>query len=256
MWTVRAGLAGVLCALAAAGCSSGGSAPQPATTAAKTSGVSASEVAVRLKHGLTGLTSAHLAVQAGAIGGTSDGEFSFAAGKATASQITLDQAGSKVEVITVGASSYAKLPRAQNTSGKPWIKVRSDSTNEFVRGLSASLALNQAVASLSDVVNLAGKAQSVRDRGNERIGGSATRHYSMTVVASGGVGSTGLEQELALLGNKPVPVDLWLDRSGRPVKIAVALPLGGQTFPVTVLGSRFNVPVKISAPRPDLVSSQ
>ena len=111
-----------------AGCGSSGSggASKPATSAPSAStsttqpGSSAAvALAARMRSSLTGLTSAHVDVDAGQLGGKSSGEFLYAKGISTASAITLDSGAEKTRIITVGSTSYAKLPPGRNTSGKP-----------------------------------------------------------------------------------------------------------------------------------------
>jgi hypothetical protein len=230
----RSCAAAALVALALAGCSSSGGshAPSPSRHAAST--VSAQALAGKIRTGLDGLRSAHIVVDAGALGGTSRGDFTYAGGTATASDITLG----KTEVVTVDGTSYAKLPSGQNTTGKSWVKVSRDSTNEFVRGLSGTLSVSRAAASLPAIADLAATATSVKADGNT---------YTMLIDPSRSTGTT-LGALLGATGQKAVPVQVTLDSAGRPVRIRVEVKLGSQPFDVDVTVSHVNAPVHISAP--------
>jgi hypothetical protein len=252
----RCAAALALPALVIAGCSSSGgatktSSPPPPSSTQSTASVTpgspaAVALAAKIRKGLTGLKSAHLVVNAGSLGGISVGDISYANGAATASDIVLDNGGEKTRIITVGSTSFAKLPKGRNTSGKPWVTVSAASKNEFVRALASSLSLNKAASSLPAVADLAGTASSVTTKSEAQ--------YALIIDPAKSSGTT-LGTLLADIGQKTVPVRLTLDRGGRPVAVAITVKLGSQTFAVTVAVSQFNVPVKITAPPAGQVSS-
>jgi hypothetical protein len=234
----------VLPALLVAGCSSSGGSGTP-TSPRATPSVSHSltpgsaALAAKIRRGLDGLTSAHVVVNAGALGGTSVGDIRYADGKATASEIVVDSGTDTTRIITVGATSYAKLPASRNTTGKPWVKVSTASPNEFVRALASSLTLTAAASSLPALADLAGTATSVTKRGAHR--------YALVIDPARSTGST-LGTLLGQIGQKAVPVKLVLDGKGRPTAVDMTVKLGSQTFVFTVRASRFNAPVKITPP--------
>lgn len=249
----------LLTVLTAAGCTSSGS--KPAATSGPTSmpgagtgSTSAASLAAKITKGLAGVTSAHLAVDAGGLGGASTGDFTFANGKATGSDLMVSAGGDQVEVVTTGGTSYAKLPAGQNTSGKPWVQVTADSKNEFVRGLAATLPLNQAVGSLDQLTAVIAGATAVRDKGAATVGGAAAHRYGLTITPAAG-SSSELQGLLAQLGTKSLPVDLWLDRTGRPVRVVLSIDLAGESIPFDVTISKYDAPVTITAPPADQVSS-
>ena len=208
----------------ASGCTSSGSGgtSSSAPTTSGTSSGAAAQLAAKVQDGVASLTSAHLDVDAGALGGTITGNVAFAHGRTTASDLMLDQAGADVEVVTVGGTTYAKLPAAHNTTGKPWAKVSANSSNEFVRALAGPLSLTTAATSLGSVSGLLGTATtSVADRGAQPVDGVSTEHYALTVDPTKATGDLG--SALASAGTKPLPVDLWLDPNGRPVQIKISI---------------------------------
>jgi hypothetical protein len=217
--------------LLAAGCSSSGggnSDTSPPSSSARQSNASvppgsaaAAALAAKIRTGLSGLTSAHIVVDAGSLGGTS-------------------------RIVTIGSTSYAMLPKGRNTSGKPWVTVTTSSKNEFVRALASSLSLNKAAASLPAVADLVSTATSVKPK--------STTHYALVIDPSKSKGTT-LGTLLADIGQKTVPVTIDLDGKGRPVKIQIAVKLGSQSFTYSVDVSKFNAPVHISAPPADEIGT-
>lgn len=204
-----------------------------------------------MRVGLTGLRSAHVNVDAGVLGGKSGGDFSFANGKATASDITVDPGADATEIVTIGAASYAKLPKSRTTSNKPWVRVSETSKNEFVRALASRLTLNQAAASLPVLADIVATASSVHSAAPSGAGGA--EHYSLIIDSAKSGGST-LGILLRDLGTI-VPIDVFLDSVGRPVRIHTSTKVGSTSFGFTVTAGKFNAPVHITAPAADQVSS-
>jgi hypothetical protein len=239
------------------GCSSSGgragstSAAAPTSTSARPSAGSARAVALgaTMRKGMTGLTSAHIVVDAGALGGKSVGDVRYADGAATASDVVVAVGGS-TELRTIGATTYAKPPAARNTSGKPWVIVSATSKNEFVRALDSQVTISKAAASLPAIAGVAATASSVQDKGTDGTG----HHYALQIEPARSSGTT-LGSLLADIGQKTVPVDLWLDGKGRPVLIRIAVKLGTQSFDVTIAVSKFNAPVKITPPPTDQIAA-
>jgi hypothetical protein len=231
-------------------CSSSGPASQPA---ASPRSVDVHALASRMRTGLSKLTTAHIAVDAGPLGGSSSGDFRYANGSATASHIVLASGDQQTEVITVGSTSYAKLPQGENTSGKPWLKVSADSSNQYVRGVSDALGVANAAGSIPAVADIVDSASSAQDKGKTTVNGIAAHAYAVDVVPSqapaGPLGSL-----LQQLGQKTVPIQVAVDKQNRPVRIAVDVRLGGLSTVVTISVSKFDQPLRISAPPPDQVA--
>jgi hypothetical protein len=204
-----------------------------------------------MQSALRKITSAHLQLDGGVLLGTTEGDFSFADGSATASDIMVNQGGQHTRVVTVGTTSYAMLPAGQNTTGKPWAKVSANSKNEFVRGVAGTLGLVKAASSLTAVAGLVSTATSVQDKGSSGPG-----HEYALVIDPAKTSGTDLGALLSMAGPDPLPVTLFLDGAGRPVRVQVTLKLGSQPFDVTVDVSKYNAPVHITAPPASQVSTQ
>jgi hypothetical protein len=250
----RAKLVAVALAAAAsvAACSSSGPSPRPAPSSAPAKFVDVHPLATKIRTGLSGLTSAHIAVDAGQLGGTSSGNFRYANGAATASDVLLGTGDQQVEVITVGATSYAKLPGSENSSGKPWLKVSADSSNQYVRGVADALRVANAAGSIPAVADVVDRATSAQDKGATSVDGAATHGYLIDVAPArapdGALGAL-----LRQLGQQSVPVQLDLDQQGRPARIAVGVRLGALTLQVTITVTNFDAPVRITAPPADQI---
>jgi hypothetical protein len=246
---LRALAAALIAVAPVAACSSSGPAPHPSPSARA---VDVHALASRMRSGLAGLATAHIAVDAGPLGGSSSGDFRYADGTATASHIFLGSGDQRTEIVTVGSTSYAKLPQGENASGKPWLKVSGASSNQYVRGLSDALGVASAAGSIPAVADIVGSATSAHDKGATSVNGVAAHAYSIDVVPaqapSGPLGSL-----LQQLGQQTVPIQVALDQKNRPVRIAVDVRLGGLSTVVTITVSMFNEPLQITAPPADQV---
>ena len=242
-------LAAALLPAALAGCSSSSSGAPTGRT------VEPAALAARLDTALTALTSAHLDIDAGALGGTSTADVQLAGGRSTATDVHLTQSGQHVEVVTVGGTSYAKIPPAANDSGKPWVAVDADSSNTIAESLATTVSVSDVTTSLSVVSGLVRSATDVREIGSDRAGGVDATRYTMKLNPQKGTGNSTLDGLLKTLGSSSIPVDLWLDGSDRPVKFTLHIALGSTALPVTVAISRFDAPLSITAPPASEVSS-
>lgn len=191
------------------------------------------------------LSSAAITIDAGGLIATTTGHLKLSAGKAVSSDFTIGTGSDAVRVITVGDTAVAALPAGENKSGKPYITVRADSSNEIVRGLSGTVPILQAASSLGDLVGLLQKVTNFTVK--------TPGHYSFDVA--GDAKGSALEQQLAELSSKPVPVDLYVNAQNLPVKIVLTVNLGGSALPVTATLSDFNAPVTITAPPANQVAT-
>lgn len=251
---IRTILATAAASVALANCSSGGSGSSPPSSSQPGRSVAASALTSDLSKHIAELTGAHLAIDAGALGLTGSGDVQLRHGQPYSSAFTLDQGGDKVQVITAGGVSYAKLPAGQHLGDKPWVVVKDSSSNEFVRALSSTVTLLGAATSLSGISELLDSAATeVRDLGTEQVGGAPTEHYTMLIDPNHAKGPLG--SELSAASDSPLPVDVWIRRDGFPAQVKIAVPLGSKTLPVLVKISNFFETVKIQAPPADQVST-
>lgn len=226
-----------------AGCSSSGS---PTKTSG--SGTSAAALADKVSAALDALTSAHLDIDTGALGGKSTADVTLKAGAATATDVHETESGTPVEVVTVGGKSYAKLP---NAGAKPWLVVSPTSSNPTVKSLATTPGVTDVLTSLSVVSGLVRSAQDVKDRGTDATG----HHYTLSIDPKKGTGNSRLDGMLSLLGSTKIPADLWLDPKNRPVRIVLHIAFGSGNFPVSVQVSNFDAPLTITAPSASEIGS-
>jgi hypothetical protein len=247
-----AGIAALATVALLAGCSGSPAHDAAATgtgnssTGASGSTISVTALAQHLDAALNQLTSAHLDVDAGGLGGKSTADVALSGGHATASDVHLTEQGQPVEEITVGGTSYVKVPGA--SGGKPWVQVSPTSGNPIAKALATGISVAGLTSSLGIVTDLVRSSSDLAVTGREQVGGGAATHYTMKLNPKRATGSSQLTGLLAVLGSSPVPVDLWLDGKDRPVKFTIHVSLGGVALPVTVQVSRFDAPVSIAAP--------
>lgn len=200
---------------------------------------------------LNALSSAHLDIDAGALGGKSSSDVKFAAGRTVATDAHLSENGRDIEVITAGGKSYAKLPSA---GAKPWLPVDANSSNPTVASIASTVSTLGAATSLDTVTALIAGAKSVTGKGKQRTDGVATTRYSLTLDSAHVTGPAAVKQLLALVGGKPIPVELWLDARYRPVEFVITVPLGSGV-PITVHVSKYDGPLTITAPPADQIAT-
>ena len=226
--------------LALAACSSGKHGSTPSTPAPTSTGVSAGATGIAQVTGaLAQLSSVHLQTDAGAVGGKSQSDVTLAGGNPTAIELHAVSDGQAVVVVTRDGASWLQ-------QGSNWVKVAPDSPNATAKKLSNPLGvvtLTNSLASLKAVGSLL-SAASATDKGQD----AGAERYALTVDPKKVDQSTTLGQLLSLVGGNEVPVDMWIDPQGRPVKIALSVSFAGQQVDVTVQLSNFNAPLDIPTP--------
>jgi hypothetical protein len=200
-----------------------------------------------VRGGLAEVTSAHLEIDLGSLGGRSSEDISLADGTLRASRLTLHRSDGDVQIVTVGGKSYAKLPPSQRAGGPPWAVVSAESTNPAITRLAGGVDIANAAASLESISGYVSSAASVSREGEEQLRGAPATRYRLVVDPARLKGNAQLQQMLQLLGSR-IPVDLWVDAHGRPVRLAVDMSVSGQHIAIGIEISKFNAPVTITAP--------
>lgn len=235
---------GALVAGLVSGCtSSGPSSPTAGPSASSSPALTPDGLASAIEDGMSKTSSAHLDADASDLGVKVSGDLKLDSGQTSASHLTVAQGGQQVEVISVGDTSWAKLPAGQRLGGKPWVVVSSKSRNDFVRGLAGTLNLVTAVASVDEIASIVRAAQSVRRVGPAPSGGTS---YDVVVDPTHVQGRLGAL--LHLTAEKQVPIALTLDGSNRPTEAHVATSVAGAPVKIVIKVSHYNAPVSVSAP--------
>lgn len=249
----RAALLALPAAIVTACTSSGGGGGVP-------SGVptDAAALGTLLQSGLATMRSAHfdLGIKIAGQELTGGGDEKVTDGKLVALDLTEDLPGlGPVRVILVNGTSYAKLPAALNSTGKPYLVVSDSSSNQYIRQLASSLDSALSAVALSGITDITSAAKTFAVKGTETVAGVETTHYSIVVDVAKLPDDFQGKSAIEASGLKTVPLELYIDSSGRPVRLVETLSAQGQTAVTTTTVTDYNKPVTITAPPSDQVGS-
>ena len=215
----------------------------------------AAGLAESLRRGISSVSSVHLVLNVTNPSQTisSEGDARLAGGTLQDLDIT-EELGSvgKRRLLIVDQATYAQLGTA-NPAGKPWLLVTRDSTNPTARNLAVSLEAVRRSASLDHFSAFASAARTVTLAGKESVNGTPVNHYSIQVDVTKLPDGTPGRAPLLAAGITTLPIELYVDDQGRPVKATQDLTVQGQHTSTLIAFSKFNDPVSISAPPPDQV---
>lgn len=204
-----------------------------------------------LQSGLSTMTSAHFDLGIDIAGQqlTGGGDEKVTNGKLVALDLTETLPGlGPVRVILVNGTAYAKLPAALNSTGKPYLVVSESSSNQYVRQLASSLDSALSAVALSGITDITAAAKTFNVKGTETIAGVQTTHYSIVVDVAKLPNDFQGKSAIEASGLKTVPLELYVDSTGRPVRLIETLSAQGQTAVTTTTVTDYNKPVTITAP--------
>lgn len=214
-------------------------------------------LAAFLRDGTASIESAHLEISVDAAGTTitGSGDETLANGRAEALDLTETIPGAgEVRVLMVDGQTYVQLPTGINPSDKPWLLISADSSNPVVQQLAASLQSVTDTSSLDQYTAFT-EAAAVEVVGEEDVDGVRTTHYALTVDVTELPNDTPGRSDILGAGVMRLPVDLWVDERGRPVKVSQELTVQGQQVTAVVTLGNFDEPVSITAPPADQVAT-
>jgi hypothetical protein len=247
----RIALLAALLATGLAACSSSGKGGSAGNVPAGMP-TTATRLAALVQSAVQHVTSAHLRldIQIAGTALTGAGDETLSGGKLVALDLTENFPGGagSIRVISVGGKTYAQLPTSMNTSGKPYLLVTPNSRNTVIRQLASSLDTALTSASLGGVPVFLRAAKSIKGDGTAKVGGVNAVHYSVVVDIAKLPASLPGRDQLKSSGVSTLPLELYVDRQGRPVKVAEQLQVQGQNVSTTALVTDYNKPVTISAP--------
>lgn len=234
----------------------GTSATQPASGGATPT--TAPALASKMLSAMRSVTSAHIQMSINASGQTvtASGDERLAGGQVAAMDLNMAGAGlGQFQMIIVNKKTYMKLPQALTHSTKPWLLVSANSSNPMVANIGKSMSSTLDQTSVDYYRLFVQSAKSVADEGSDTVGGAPATHYRL-VVDPKKLGTTQLGRDaLKALGGASVPVDLWVDGTGRPVKVVENITAMGQHVRAVVTLSKYNQPVQVTAPPASQVST-
>jgi hypothetical protein len=220
------------------------------SSAATARAIDPAVVAAKLEKAVPGITSAQAALAATFLGQpvALAGPAKFDGGRV----VGLDLKGSigglgTLRVLLDGADAYAQVPASLNSTGKPWLRVSAASSSTIVAALGSVLGKLETAASLTTLVDLVRAASTVTDLGPATVDGAGSEHYSFVVDAAKLPG--GFPNRTDFAGPlKDSPTGLWLDASGRPVKVTRTLLVSGSKTDVSIGLNAFGTAVRITPP--------
>jgi hypothetical protein len=218
----------------------------------------AAGLAAALQQGARSIRSAHLSLLVSAAGQTIDGQGdeTLSAGKLQDLDLTETVPGAgQIRILMAGGQTYVQLPASVNRSGKPWTLVSTSSSNPVVAQLASTLEQTQQSASLDQYTAFTRAATGLQVVGPEQVGGADATHYKISVDVTRLPETQPGREQLLSAGLTTLPVDLWVDAEGRPVKVTEDLTVQGQTVDTTVTIGNFDAPVTITAPPADQVAT-
>jgi hypothetical protein len=214
-------------------------------------------LAAFLREGTASIRSAHLELEVDAAGNkiTGTGNETLSQGRADAFDLTETIPGiGDIRVLMVDEQTYVQLPAGLNPSAKPWLLISTDSANPVVQQLATSLQSVTSSSSLDQYTAFT-EAATVKLVGTEQVDGVPATHYALTVDVTRLPNDTPGRSDLLTAGLVKLPVDLWVDEKGRPVKVSEELTVQNQKVTTLVTLGDFDEKVTITAPPPDQVAT-
>ena len=167
-----------------------------------------------------------------------------------------------VEEIFDGGAFYMRLPSSLTQrlpGGKPWMKIDLDAMGKAA-GLDLKQMMQANQSNPGDMLQALKAVGSSRVVGNENIGGAATTHYRAEVDLSKAAERIPdkttvdtLKQTFAASGLDSIPIDVWIDRSGRVRREQFKMSGTGFSMDMTIEFTRFGVAVDTTPPPADQV---
>lgn len=206
-------------------------------------------------------SSAHMTFTADAAGQqiTGQGALRFDAG--TAMVMDMSAASGTVSIVSLDRVVYLKLPQ-ELKPGKPWLKISPNDKSRLARSLGG---LNEELSKNADPrVALKGleRVGTITARKDETLEGRKVTHYTITVdvhkIADSQADQKAKQaiRKAIRAGMTDFPVDVWVDESGLPTRVALQAPTPNGTGGVVPVSMRvdytaWGTPVQIAAPPED-----
>jgi len=216
----------------------------PATTAVVFSAASTTEAA-RTADISVSVTTASATVSGQGAANLANGDSVFT--------VDLPASLGQIQVLTTGGTAYVQVPNALTslTGGKPWASVTTGSVGAPGSVSFDASQLLDSLRSIAGPVTVVGTGDTVH--------GDPTTHYRATIdlsrLAANAPAALGL-----LNGNRSVPVDVWVDASGRLRRLTASFDASGTrgaslgTVQVTAELWDFGTDVHVTAPPADQVA--
>ncbi len=185
------------------------------------------------------------------------GQQKMSGGKLDAAKISqsMGEMG-QIDIVIVDGKVYIKLPAAMGmtTAEQPWVEVNEASSNPTIAAMWTSLKPTLETSPVDTYSNFIQATSSVTLIGPETVDGVKTNHYNVVVDPSKLPAGSQEKAQLEAAGLESIPTEMWIDESGRPVKLVQKLDVQGQAFSTTMNFSGYGTAVDISAPAASEIS--
>ena len=209
-----------------------------------------------LVRGNESIKSAHLQLTENAGGTTvkADGDEELSNGSVKAIDLHETVNDVVLRFVIIGTTVYAKLPPSLYQSPKPWVEISSSTTDERLHALYTSFQTSIQTGTGKSVGTLVSAGKDLRFEGEEQFDGVTVGHYKINVDVNSLPADFPSRDLLMQSGLSTLPVELYVDQSGRPRKVTENLAVGGQHVDVLITLTNIDVPVHIAAPPADQVA--
>lgn len=167
-------------------------------------------------------------------------------GQAVAYHLTSPNSGSALEIVVVGGKTYVKAPGHARTPSRPWVVAAPSDPDTTIANLAGSPRGTLLDDSLAEYVQLAEDAVSISPPDPTHVDGRAATRYRLLLDNA----KTPFDALGAFPNSQiaPLPVDIYLDAQGHPIRVATSTRLGGKPAALLIRFSRFDAPTHITAP--------
>jgi len=143
--------------------------------------------------------------------------------------------------------------------GKPWVIATRDSSDPVVANLAENVDGTLDQAGMHGYVLMVSVGQDLRLVGPDTVGGVPCVRYHLSVdarVAAQRLTGPQAEQmqQAVDAGVDTIPLDVWVDATGRTVRVTDHVMAGAQSATVDLRLNHFNEPMSIDAPPPDQIA--
>jgi hypothetical protein len=253
-------------ALALAGCGSsgGGAAGRPGTSGGTgiEAGASLSVLADQVRKTSADKKSVHVVMDITADGQSVKGKGDMSLSDSPAMDLTLEVPEmAELGIRLVDGVFYMKLP-SELTQGKPWVKLDTKGSDPMSQTLGSLVVQMKENGDPTKMLEQLKDSGTITAKKSEQLAGKDTTHYSVSVDVAKSIEKQTdpalkklMQDAVAKSGVKEVPLEVWVDAAGLPVRVTSEQPTGepGKSGKLVMDYSDWGKPVTITAPPADQV---
>lgn len=179
------------------------------------------------------------------------GQQKMSGGKLDAANISQNMGEmGQLDMIIVDGKAYIKPPADMKltTDDKPWVEVNEASSNPTIAAMWTGLKPTLETSPVDTYSNFIKATSSLTYVGPETLDGVKTNHYIVDVDPGKLPAGSQEKAQLEAAGLTSIPTEMWIDESGRPVKLTQKMAVQGQALSTSMTFSKYGSPVDIKAP--------